>query len=229
MTQALIRLFATAGVVAVVVITMAVLSSSNANAQPSIKLKPGAWENTTTSAGIDIAALQEQLAKLPPQMRESFAKNIPTGPQTSTAKRCVTADEGDFVKSMQSRMNAKVQCETLNSRSSGSTYSWSSRCTGTVGPQSTPMKSESEHQLTMAGDTYQHKMTMKNQSGEAAAIKRETTTTGRFLGADCKAFGALTMAEQIEEISAKSADRAARRAPGSSGNAGAATASGAAK
>ena len=81
----------------------------------------------------------------------------------------------------------------------------------------------------MAGDTYQHKMTMKNQTGDAAAIKRETTTTGRFLGADCKAFGALTMAEQIEQISAKSADRAARRAPGSSGNAGAATAPGAAK
>ena len=81
----------------------------------------------------------------------------------------------------------------------------------------------------MAGDTYQHKMTMKNQSGEAAAIKRETTTTGRFLGADCKAFGALTMAEQIEELSAKSADRAARRAAGTTGNAGAATASGATK
>ena len=229
MTQVLIRLFAVARVVAAVMMTTAVLPLSNANAQPAIKLQPGAWENTTTSAGMDNSALQEQLAKLPPQMRETFAKSIPTGPQTSTAKRCVTADEGDFVKSMQSRMNAKVQCETLNSRSSGSTYSWSSRCTGTVGPQSTPMKSESEHQLTMAGDTYQHKMTMKNQSGEAAAIKRETTTTGRFLGADCKAFGALTMAEQIEQISAKSADRAARRAPGSSGNAGAATAPGAAK
>ena len=108
MTQVLIRLLAVARVVAAVMMTTAVLPLSNANAQPAIKLQPGAWENTTTSAGMDNSALQEQLAKLPLQIRETFAKSIPTGPQTSTAKRCVTADEGDFVKSMQSRMNAKV-------------------------------------------------------------------------------------------------------------------------
>jgi Protein of unknown function (DUF3617) len=160
---------------------LAIASVGTAAAQPAFTLKPGAWETSSASPGADSAVMKEQLAKLPAQLRDIVAKNMAKAPTTVVSKRCVTRDEGDYLKSMQARIGGNVKCETKNSRSSGSSYSWSSHCAGTIGPQATPMESDSDHQLTMAADSYQHKMTMSYKTGTTAPMKTESTTSGRFL------------------------------------------------
>jgi hypothetical protein len=190
-----------ASAASVTVLTFALMST--AAAQPAFTLKPGAWETSSASPGADSAVMKEQLAKLPAQIRDTVAKNMAKAPTTVVSKRCVTRDEGDYIKSMQARVGGNVKCETKNSRSSGSSYSWSSHCAGTIGPQATPIESDSDHQLTMAADSYQHKMTMSYKTGATAPMKTESTTSGRFLGPDCKVHGALTLSEQMDAAQAQ--------------------------
>lgn len=179
---------------------LAGIAFNAAQAQSIPKLKPGAWEQTTITPAADSSAMREQMAKMPPQVREMMEKSMPKGPQTHVNKHCVSGNDEAFAQSMQSRMGANVKCDNVNMRPSGTTHSWTSRCAGTIGPNQTAFKSESEHQFTLTGDAYQHKMKMKNEGGPGGPTTSESTTNGRFLGADCKAHGALTMAEQMKQL-----------------------------
>lgn len=60
------------------------------------------------------------------------------------------------------------------------------------------MRSDAEHTLMLAGDSYQHTMQQKRVEGMPGGEARTTKTNGRFLGADCKAHGARTMEEMMK-------------------------------
>lgn len=177
------------------------LACSSAYAQSLPKLKPGAWEMTSTSTP-DASAMRDQLAKMPPQIREMMEKSMLRGPQTTVTKHCVTPKDEAFGQDVMARMGGNVKCDTIGMRQSGNTYSWTSRCAGTMGPGGVAIKSESTHQLTTSGDTYQHKMSVKSEGGPMGGNTTESSSSGRFLGADCKANGALTLDEQMRQAGA---------------------------
>jgi len=67
-----------------------------------IDVKPGLWENTTTSqiSGLSMPNMPQmspdQLAKMPPEARarvEAMMKGGPGAPQTNTMKACITSEQ----------------------------------------------------------------------------------------------------------------------------------------
>jgi hypothetical protein len=68
-----------------------------------VDIKPGLWENTTTSqiSGVQLPTNMpqispDQLAKMPPEARarvEAMMKGGPGAPQTNTMKACITAEQ----------------------------------------------------------------------------------------------------------------------------------------
>jgi len=166
-------------------------------AQSIPKLKPGAWEITSTTEGSDARALQEQLANLPPQVREMMEKNLPKGPQTNVSKFCASGNDEAVVQSMQARMGVKIKCENTTMRQSGTTMTWSSQCRGTM-MNDQPIRSTTEHRYSGGGDVFQHQMAVKTEGGPGGSTSN-SSRNGRYLGADCKAHGAFTVAEQMEQ------------------------------
>ena len=110
-----------------------------------IDVKPGLWENTTTSqiSGLTMPAgsmpqlTPEQLAQMPPAARarlEGMMKGGAGAPQTNTTKACITADQlshpllesmGDkscsykLTGSSSSTQNIHVECNRGNSKTAG--------------------------------------------------------------------------------------------------------------
>lgn len=92
-----------------------------------LDIKPGLWENTTTSrmSGVQMPANMpqispEQLAKMPPDMRarvESMMKGGPGAPQTHTTKFCYTSAE--LSKPMFSSFDKSCSYKLTNSFSGG--------------------------------------------------------------------------------------------------------------
>ena len=169
-------------------------------AQDLPKLKPGAWEMTTET---DQAAgpPPEMIAKMPPQLQEQMKKAVAAG--RAPTRHCVTPNDQDYVAQMQ-RMGGDVKCKHSALQRSGNTHRWTSTCSGTMPGMSAPFTIESDHAATIGGDTFEHSSVNKRTEGMPAhapgmSANRTTKTSGRFLGADCKAHGARTMEEMMKE------------------------------
>lgn len=182
-------------------------------AQQLPPLKSGAWEITSTGGGAKVD-LSAHMAKMPPQVQEMMKKNMEKSAMTSHGiKHCARPGDEDFSKSMMSEMGMNIQCTHSPITQSGSTYKWQSKCTGTM-PTGAPMNSETAHTMVLKGDTaFEHTYTSKSQVQGMAAGAGDGAggTTGRYLGQDCKAHGALTMAERKAELDAMRANRDERR------------------
>jgi hypothetical protein len=141
-------------------------------------------------------------------------KNMEKSAMTNQGiKHCARPGDEDFSKSMMSEMGMNIQCTNSPITQTGSTYKWTSKCTGTL-PTGAPMNSETSHTMTLKGDTaFEHTYTSNSQAqGMPAGMGAGGGgTTGRYLGPDCKAHGALTMAERKAELDAMRANRDERR------------------
>jgi len=107
-----------------------------------VDIKPGLWENTTTTeiSGLAMPAMPQltpdQLAKMPPDARarmEGMMKGGAGAPRTNTMKACITReqlnkplfDSGDksctykLVSSSSSSQQIHVECTRGNSKTSG--------------------------------------------------------------------------------------------------------------
>jgi hypothetical protein len=175
--------------------------ATSALSQSPPKLKPGAWEITTQSDGTDLKSLEAQLAKMPPEMREMMRKTMAAQLGKPTVSRqCIVGNEEALGQRLQQQVGADLKCETLNLKQAGATTTWSSRCSGTI-VTGQPINSVSEHSMTMAGsDAFQQTMKMRSEGGPTGTMASGSTTTGRFLGADCKAHGALSIEEQMKQL-----------------------------
>jgi hypothetical protein len=130
----------------------ATLAAPAVHAAPPGGMRPGLWETTITS-------------------------NMGGGKPVST-RACVTAQQLEDPKGNLPKMDAKMKCEQLDYKTSGSTVSWKMRCTGEV-----PM--EGTGQMTASPDSYSGKMdmTMKMQ-GQTMSMSQ--TMAGKRVG-DCPA------------------------------------------
>lgn len=193
--------------------SLSLLVAMPALAQKLPPLKPGAWEITSTGSASK-ADLSAHMAKMPPQVQEMMKKNMEKSAMTGQGiKHCARPGDEDFSKSMMSEMGMNIQCTNSAIAQAGATYKWQSKCTGTL-PTGAPMNSESSHTMVLKGDTgFEHSYTSKSQVQGMPAGTGDGSggTTGRYLGADCKAHGALTMAERKAELDAMRANREERR------------------
>jgi len=189
---------ATLAIVAVIGLSMPIAAS----AQSLPKLKPGAWEITSMHDGNDMRGMEEMLAKMPPQVRDMMQKKMTQGPTSSVMKHCATPNDEAFAADMQAMMGANVKCSNTNIRQSGSTYTWTSSCAGEMMP-GRPFRSDSDHTVSLQGsDAFSHKSVSRTSGGPMGATSRTSTTQGRFLGADCKSAGALTLEERMQSMGA---------------------------
>ncbi len=159
-----------------------------ANAQsPSIKLKPGAWEIVHRS---DTAAISTEIyGKISPQVEAMMKQRMAEAAKPQTHRRCIVP--GEDLGAFAPRIG--LECKTTNLRRSGHTYSWSSKCTGTTA--GAPMTFDSEHEFVWdGGNTWTH------QSGGSRS-------NGSYLGADCKAFSALTFDEFMKQAEQRAGAR----------------------
>jgi len=104
-----------------------------------VDIKPGLWENTTTSqiSGLSMPSMPqltpEQLAKMPPQARAQIEAMQKGSPQTHTMKACITReqlsrplfDNGDkscsykLTSSSSSSQTIHVECTRGNTKTAG--------------------------------------------------------------------------------------------------------------
>jgi hypothetical protein len=108
-----------------------------------LDIKPGLWENTTTSqmSGVSMPTNMpqispDQLAKMPPETRarvEAMMKGGPGAPQTNTMKACITSQQLSgpmfpntdksctykLTGSSSSSQNIHVECTRGNTKTSG--------------------------------------------------------------------------------------------------------------
>jgi Protein of unknown function (DUF3617) len=181
------------------------------NAQTPIKLKSGAWEVTTES---DAAAPADMLAKMPPQMQEMMKQKMAeaTAKARAPTRVCVTPNDDDYRKAMLERMGANIKCNHGATQRSGSTYAWTSSCVSTHPGAGTGIKIDSEHTMRYDGGndwTHTAKTRSEGMAG-AGPTTRTSSSKGHYLGSDCKAFGALTLEEQMKDAENRARPRAER-------------------
>jgi hypothetical protein len=198
---------------ALLVLTIAAMPLIKAAyAQSPPNLKPGAWEITSHSKGQGSADMQAYMDKLPPQLQEQMKKNMAQAAMAPHAiKHCARPNDQDMAAAMQQQMGLDMKCTNTSMTRSGSTYKWQGTCVGT-GAGGQPMRYESAHTLVLKGDTaYEHTYTGKTEGGPMGAVQQSGSTTGKYLGPDCAAHGALTMEERRKQLQDMRADREQRR------------------
>ena len=157
-----------------------------------IDVKPGLWENTTTS---QISGLQmpsnmpqltpDQLSHLPPDQRarvEAMMKGGPGAPQTNTMKACITAEQ----LSKPLLDNGDKSCTYKMTGSSSSNQNIHMECTrgnSTMAGDLTLNRVDSEHLkgealMKMTGDA-----STKGSMGQNMTVK--ISFSNRWLGSDC--------------------------------------------
>ena len=156
-----------------------------------IDIKPGLWENTTTSqiSGLQMPNMPQltpdQLAKMPPQARaqmEAMSKGGPGAPQTNVMKACITREQlnksifsqqekgctSKLVSSSSSTQKVHVECTRGNTQTAGDV---------------TMERIDSEHVkgdmlMKTSGDA-----STKGSVGQNMTIK--ISFNNKWLGADC--------------------------------------------
>lgn len=182
---------------------IAVANTSHAQSMP--KMKPGAWEFTSQSNGGSAKALQEQMAKLPPQIREMMQKNMATqAAKPSVSRLCFTGTEDSSTDRLTQQLGMNIKCDPPQVSQSGSTWRSQARCSGTA-PGGQAFSSQSDSTMTMAGsDAFQQTTQSRTTLGGMEPINTTTTSSAKFLGTDCNVHGALTLDEQLKAAQAQS-------------------------
>ncbi len=114
-----------------------------------------------------------------PGLWETTIQTNMGGAKPFVTRACVTAKQLEDPKGAVPKMDdAKMKCEQLDYKTSGSTVSWKLRCSG-------EMAMEGSGQMTASADSYTGKMdmTMKMQG---QSMNMNQTMSGRRLG-DCPA------------------------------------------
>lgn len=150
-----------------------------------IDVKPGLWENTTTSqiSGLTMPQLTpDQLARMPPQVRERMEATQKGTPQTQTTKVCITREQ--LSKPMLGNANKSCTYKLTNSSSSSQTIhvECSPGNNKTVGDL-TLQRVDSEH---LKGDMLMKTTSdssTKGSMGQNMTIK--IAFDNRFLSSDC--------------------------------------------
>ena len=156
-----------------------------------IDIKPGLWENTTTSqiSGLTMPNMPQltpdQLAKMPPDARarvEAMTKGGAGAPQTTTSKSCITREQ--LNKSIFSQQDRGCTTKLVSSTSSSQQVHvectrGNTQTAGDVNLERT----DSEHVkgdmlMKTSGDS-----STKGSMGQNMTIK--ISFTNKFLGADC--------------------------------------------
>ena len=176
------------GVVAGIV--AATFGNGAANAEELPRLKLGAWEQT-------IKLEAPQFKGLPPAIAQQIVKQL----GEKKTRLCITSKEQNglmegFLEGSEGR------CAIKDVSRKGNIYSWVAACSG-------------DHELVGSG-SIRSNFTM-NKSSEGAytvtvvskgqirgnPMAHSMSIEGRYLGADCKAFGAKTGEEVIEDAKNK--------------------------
>jgi hypothetical protein len=155
-----------------------------------IDIKPGLWENTTTSemSGMSMPAMpaisEDQLAKMPPAQRaqvEAMMKGGMGAPRTTTTKACITKEQ--LTRSIFD--NGDKSCSYKLTNSSSSNQMVHVECTrGTT-------KTAGDLNLDRVDSEHvKGNMLMKTTDSAAAAGRGQNMNikisfTNKWLGADC--------------------------------------------
>jgi hypothetical protein len=157
-----------------------------------IDVKPGLWENTTTSqiSGLSMPTNMpqispDQLAKMPPEARarvEAMMKGGPGAPQTNTMKACITAEQ----LSQPMFGNGDKSCTYKLTGSSSGSQTIHVDCTRgntkTAGDL-TLKRVDSEH---LTGDMFMKTTGDSSTNGSAGQnMTIKLSFSNKWLGADC--------------------------------------------
>ena len=172
------------------VIFAATLGEVDANAEELPRLQLGAWEQT-------IKLEAPQFKGLPPAIAQQLVKQL----GEKKTRLCITSrEQNDLMEGFLE--GSEGRCAIKDVSRKGNVYSWVAACSG-------------DHELVGNGSV-QSTFTMNKPSESAYTVNvvskgqirgnpmaHSMSIEGRYLGADCKAFGAKSGKEVIEEAKKK--------------------------
>jgi hypothetical protein len=182
---------ATRAAAAVMVLSAAALVSAAQNSP--LPVKPGLWEMSVTTARISglPPEAEARIAALPPaqqaQVRAMMSGRGPGGgkPIVSTTKACLTGQTSLDSLLNQTQQSSGMQCSFTNRQQTAKGASFDISCTGQMGTAKGHSEFHAIDDEHMSGSTH---LTMTGSAnGTATSMTMDTTSTGKFVAADCGA------------------------------------------
>jgi Protein of unknown function (DUF3617) len=138
-----------------------------------LDVKPGLWENTSTTERGGMPTLSpEQMAKLPPEAKARM--QAMAGTKTDTSQSCMTADEvSKFGR------NQYQSCKVTTVTSTRGKQEFSFECDNGGNKSTGTMKIEA------VDSTHVNSLVVINMNAGGRPMNMKITNTSKWLGADC--------------------------------------------